>query len=293
MFLIRQSNRRRPMAAALGSAVGAALVCLLFAPASVQAKGRAPLAEDCDPIVIDQGKPKKAVAKQVRKVAHKVPAKKAPEEQAAVVGEGEAKPQITKVKATPRPKPKPKMTTVAMKKPLVISDACPGAGSNDDSKLPTSLKDIAGQQSVEETLADVFPDPAAGGMSAANPVVQRLTTLAPASTRSRPGTSGGAVPLSYGGGGGGGIGGTGSTPPTETPDDGEPDPNLRPPTDNPNPNDTDPKGPDPKGPDPKDPDPKDPDPKDPPVKVPEPGTLGVLLMGLGGLAVMRRRRNRA
>ncbi|MGK2284911.1 PEP-CTERM sorting domain-containing protein [Pedomonas sp. V897] len=242
-------------------------------------------AEDCDPIVIPQ--PDKKVVK--KPVVKKVAAKKAPVSTPAQPlpqpAEGAA---VAQAKPKPRPKPKPKVTTVAAK-PLVIPDACPGAGSNpeDLAGLPTNLKDLIEPGAGKEALASVFPDIS----PMQSPVLSPLTALAPGRPQSSgPGNVGPTVPMMPGGiGGGGGSGGGGSneTVPYDPPPGGNPPgddtPGGNPPGGNPPGGDTPPNS--------ELPPPLPPPPK-PPVKVPEPGTLGVALGGLAGLALLGGRRGR-
>ena len=277
----RQTHRKQTTACVAAAAV---VAVLLAAPGAMAARTPAEqiAAEDCDPIVIPQPA-KKTVAPRkaptVKKAAQSAPATPLPKAErpvepvAAVVAQIQPKP-----KPKPRPKPLPKAVPLAAK-PMVIADACPSAGSNPDN-LPTNLADLI-EPGAGTDLPLVFPDPAAGG----NPIspLSNLSSLAPRTRSSGPANFGPTVPMSPIGGGGGGGGGGSDDPSPETPPSNPPGGENPPPGgENPPPGDPPPPG----GENP----PPVPPPPPPPVKVPEPGTLGVLLGGLAGMALLGRRR---
>lgn len=262
--------------AACGIAISAAATLLASTVAVAAPPAQILSPDECDPIIIPQPAKKVAPVKKpapVRKAAQSAPATPLPKAQTPPPA---AKPVLAAAKPAPKPKPKPKPKAVQVAaKPIIISDACPSAGSDkqDLDSLPTNLANLV-EPGAGAALPMVFPEPAAG--STPFSAGDRLSSVAPRTRNTTPGNTGPTVPLTPGGGGSGGGGGGGDddTPPEDTP----------PPTDTP-PSDT-PPGDTPPGDTPPPPD------IPPPVKVPEPGTIGVMLGGLAGMALLRRRRSR-
>lgn len=169
---------------------------LMFsAPAALAAAPAAKAAaDDCDPIVIN-GASKQQVTSAPAKVV-KVSKSTKPKTKIKKAARKSTKPR----------KAKPKVVT-ASAAPEEIPGACPGAGKNAD-QIATLLDDIASIAPAGEATP-AFPDPAAGG--------NRIAALSspPATRISRPSytpvsTGGTTVPLALGGSGSSGGSGSGS-----------------------------------------------------------------------------------
>lgn len=165
-------------------------VALAAAPAPKTAA-----ADDCDPIVINGASKQQATSAPAKVV--KVSKSTKPKTKIKKAARKSSKPR----------KVKPKVVTVSAA-PEEIPGACPGAGKNAD-QIATLLDDIAGIAPAGDATP-AFPDPAAGG--------NRIAALSgtPAVRISRPSytpvsTGGTTVPLALGGSGSsGGSGGGGS-----------------------------------------------------------------------------------